>query len=189
MSSKSGKDAKKSAKKITKKKSAKNGKALKGKVSKKGKRLELGKKSKLQKEAAHPCHECSHCCSYMALEIDAPTTNREYDHMRWYLSRPQVEVFIDWEGDWYLQFESNCDHLLPSGMCGIYETRPAICRDYDWRECEHHNEEPAEKFLFRSSEDLLTWLRDRRPKAHKRFEAFRAKLRAREEAPELLQIS
>ncbi len=69
----------------------KNGKAAKGKKN--------GGRRAAEKESSHPCHECIHCCSYMALEIDAPTTNREYDHMRWYLSRPQVGVFIYWDED------------------------------------------------------------------------------------------
>jgi len=140
------------------------------------------------KADSHPCHECSLCCSYIALEIDEPTRNREYDYMCWYISRPNVELFIDWEGDWFLKVDSTCEHLLSSGLCGIYETRPKICREFDWEECERHNEQPAEQWIFRTPDDFLRWLEEQRPKAFRRFESFRAKLRKKKAAPELLRI-
>ena len=30
-----------------------------------------------------------------------------------------------------------CDNLLSDGRCGVYETRPKICRDYSTKNCEY----------------------------------------------------
>ena len=35
---------------------------------------------------------------------------------------------------------NKCDHLQPDNMCGIYETRPQICRDYSTDSCEYDND-------------------------------------------------
>jgi len=121
----------------------------------------------------HPCVGCAQCCRYVAIEIDAPTTMTEYDYLVWYLVHPGISVFVDWEGGWFVKFESRCQHLQPNGMCGIYETRPAICRDFDWKECEQHlKDEPADKWLFLSAAEFLAWFERQRPKAYQKFVAF-----------------
>src|SRR5262245_32665816 len=71
----------------------------------------------LQKEDAHPCFNCARCCTYIAVEIDAPTTNREYDYVVWYLYHPDVSVFVDWNSQWFVKFDSRCRNLTPQGLC------------------------------------------------------------------------
>ena len=94
--------------------------------------------------ADHPCFGCAQCCKYIAIEIDAPTTMQEYDYLVWYLVHPGVSVFVDFDNSWFVKFDSRCQHLQPSGMCGIYETRPAICREFSHTDCERHlKDEPA----------------------------------------------
>ena len=128
----------------------------------------------LQKESAHPCFNCAKCCTYVAIEIDAPTTPKEYDYLVWYLYHPGVTAFVDWSGDWFVKFESTCRQLTPQGLCGVYETRPAICRDFDWRDCEMHmKDDPPDKWLFESAESFLAWLEKQRPKAFKRFQHWK----------------
>jgi Fe-S-cluster containining protein len=90
----------------------------------------------IQKTSDHPCFECAKCCSYVAVEIDSPTTNAEYDQIVWYLYHENVEVFVDWEDAWHVLFRTRCEKLTSAGMCGVYERRPAICKDFDWRACE-----------------------------------------------------
>ena len=141
----------------------------------------------LEKESTHPCFSCALCCTYMALEIDNPSTNTEYDYLVWYLYHEGVSVFVDWEGDWYLKFESRCTHLTPNGMCGVYEDRPAICRDFSFLECERNNpEEPPDKWLFETADAFLDWFGRQRPKASERFQAFLAK-KKREKTPRELR--
>ena len=67
----------------------------------------------LAKQSDHPCFRCSQCCTYIATQIDEPTTMRDYDHVSWYLHHQGISVYIDWEGAWYLQIETRCEHLTP----------------------------------------------------------------------------
>jgi Fe-S-cluster containining protein len=143
----------------------------------------------IHKESAHPCFDCARCCTYVALEIDAPTTNKEYDYLVWYLFHPGVSVFVDWEGSWFVKFESRCRHLTEHGLCGVYEHRPAICRDFDWRDCEMHvKDEPPDKHLFESAEAFLAWLEGQRPKAWKRFQAWKREKKRTKTDPALRRV-
>lgn len=137
----------------------------------------------------HPCVDCAQCCKYVAIEIDAPTTMTEYDYMIWYLVHPGISVFVDWEGRWFVKFETRCSNLQQNGMCGVYETRPAICRDFDWTQCERHLvDEPADKWLFRSADEFRTWLERQRPKAYQKLLAFEAKHRRAKTPKELRRL-
>jgi len=107
-------------------------------------------------EGEYPCKRCGAvCCRHVALEIDKPTNKNDFDYIRWYLLHKKVEVFVD-EGKWYLKFESECDKLRPDGMCGIYDKRPSICRDYPPkdRECEFEGKEPYYDLRFRSVDEF-----------------------------------
>lgn len=143
----------------------------------------------IQKDSDHPCFECAKCCTYVAIEIDAPTTMKEYDYIVWYLYHEGLSVFVDWEGDWFVKFETRCKHLTGEGLCGIYEQRPAICKDFDWRECENTiRDEPADKWLFEEAEQFLEWLQRRRPKAFQRFQRFMRRQHETGEEPELERV-
>lgn len=82
------------------------------------------------------CLHCpAKCCHYIALHIDTPTTWDEFDTVRWFLLHEHTAVFVD--GDtWYLMVYTTCRELRPDGLCGIYPTRPKICRDYSTDQCE-----------------------------------------------------
>jgi len=127
----------------------------------------------LQKDSDHPCFQCAKCCTYVAVEVDSPRTMKEYDHVIWYLYHEGVSVFVDFEGDWYIKYETRCRNLTGEGLCGIYERRPAICLDFDWRDCENTvKDEPADKWLFESAEQFLSWFEERRPKTFRRYQRF-----------------
>ena len=83
------------------------------------------------------CEHCTAaCCRYVALPIDKPRSARDYDDIRWYLMHTGVSVFVE-EGDWYIQFETTCKNLGADNRCRIYESRPAICRDYEPGVCDY----------------------------------------------------
>ncbi len=86
-----------------------------------------------------PCDYCSaKCCRYFALPFDRPTTWKEFDQMRWFLLHERAAVFVE-NGDWYVLVYNVCRHLQADNRCGIYETRPQICRDYSTRNCEYED--------------------------------------------------
>lgn len=100
------------------------------------------------------CNQCSAlCCRYFVLEIDKPQTRRQFDDVRWYLIHENVFVFIE-KKKWYLGFYSRCKHLQPDNRCGIYHTRPRICRKYSTQNCDYHGGEYDWEVLFSSAEQL-----------------------------------
>ena len=99
------------------------------------------------------CEHCTaKCCRYFALPIDKPKAWEDFDHIRWYMMHGNVSVFVD-DGNWYLLVHADCKHLLPNHMCGTYETRPQICRDYTTDECEFDDDATHEQ-LFETSEQI-----------------------------------
>lgn len=83
------------------------------------------------------CQYCSaKCCKYFALPIDKPKTQQDFDYVRWYLLHEAATVFVE-DDTWYLLVHTRCKHLQQDNMCGIYETRPQICRDYTTENCEY----------------------------------------------------
>ena len=145
----------------------------------------------LAKQTGHPCFACSQCCAYIATQIDEPTTMKDYDHITWYLYHAGISAYIDWDGDWYLQMETRCDNLTEHGLCGIYDHRPGICKDFDWRDCESQQtpeEERPEKFLFRTTDEFFTWLETQRPRTHARYREFLAKKHSEHADPALARV-
>jgi Fe-S-cluster containining protein len=111
----------------------------------------------------HPnCGRCpAICCHYIASEIDAPTKPKDFDILRWYLMHPGVRVFVeDNTNSWFVQFMTRCRFLRPDNRCGIYETRPQICRDLDPTQCEFALG-PGDRFLFTNLEEFDRWLAER----------------------------
>ena len=87
-----------------------------------------------------PCVECGgKCCEYVAVEVDRPTTKKEYDHIRWWLVHRGVNVFIDHDRKWFIEFRSPCENLTPDKKCLMYHDRPNICRGHGNKdeECEY----------------------------------------------------
>jgi uncharacterized protein len=85
------------------------------------------------------CDHCTaKCCRYFALPIDTPTTRTDFDSMRWFLLHDRASVFVD-DDTWYLLIHTTCRHLQSDNRCGIYETRPQICRDYSTKDCEYED--------------------------------------------------
>lgn len=120
-----------------------------------------------------PCVECkAKCCRYVAVEIDKPTTKRDYDQVRWYLLHEHMKVFVDHDNDWFLEFETVCEELKENALCGVYETRPQICRDHGWPTgtCEHFDDpylhcwSTATEFEAWLDEEGIDWRWKRRPK-------------------------
>jgi Fe-S-cluster containining protein len=102
------------------------------------------KKPKLRREQLAPgevlCAHCTaKCCRYFALPIELPETFAEWEYIRWYLLHHGATVFRE-DDTWYLLVHSECKHLLSDNRCGIYDTRPQICRDYSTKDCEYEDD-------------------------------------------------
>ena len=93
------------------------------------------------------CDYCSaKCCKYFALPIDTPENRKDYDFIRWYLLHDAATVFTE-DDTWYLLVHTHCRHLGEDNRCGIYETRPQICRDYSTDACEYDETWTYERYF------------------------------------------
>lgn len=99
------------------------------------------------------CQHCTAiCCRYFSISLDTPKTWEDFDLLRWYMTHGRVSMFVD-EGQWYLVVHADCRYLGRDQRCGIYETRPAICRSYETDDCEFDNDHLFEKY-FESPEQI-----------------------------------
>ncbi len=109
-----------------------------------------------------PANEClcdyctAKCCRYFALPIETPTERKDFDYMRWYLLHDRATVFVE-DDTWYLLVHTTCKHLQKDNRCGIYHTRPQICRDYSTDNCEYEDTWTYEKY-FESPEQVAEYL-------------------------------
>lgn len=117
-----------------------------------------------------PCHLCTaSCCRYFALQLDKPQNKTDHDHIRWYLMHEGIAVWVQ-DGDWYLEVRTTCRHLQPDNRCGIYETRPQICRDYGLPgddPCEYFTQDLEYDLIFENDAEYVAWL-DKKKKAKKK---------------------
>ncbi len=115
---------------------------------------------KVKREDLEPgeslCDHCTaKCCRYFALPIDEPTTRPDFDYLRWYLLHEQATVFTE-DDTWYLLVHTKCKHLQADQRCGIYETRPQICRDYTTKDCEYDDTWTYDRY-FETSEQIAEY--------------------------------
>ena len=116
----------------------------------------------MKNEKAPPaCIVCGgSCCRYVAIEIDRPTTKTQYDHVRWYLLHENVNVFIEHDNKWYVEFRSPCEKLDDNGLCSIHKskTRPRICKTHGEEEgsCEYYDS--PYKIYFSTAKQFETYL-------------------------------
>ena len=100
------------------------------------------------------CDSCAAlCCRYFALPIDNPDCERDYDNIRWYLLHQNVVIFVE-SKQWYIGVLNRCKQLQPDNRCGIYLTRPAICRSYTTDNCDYHAGDYGYEHLFTSADAL-----------------------------------
>ncbi len=113
--------------------------------------------------------EGSKCCNYITQAIDTPRSIDEFDTLLWQLTHRNVQAYKDDDG-WFLLFYTTCQFLQSDGRCGIYETRPQMCRDYTNDYCEYDS--PAEEgfeLFFDGYQSLLAYCQKRFKKWDKRF--------------------
>ncbi|MFN6130479.1 MAG: YkgJ family cysteine cluster protein [Planctomycetota bacterium] len=124
------------------------------------------------------CDYCSaKCCRYFALPIEEPNTEQDFDYMRWYLLHDRASVFVE-DDVWYLLVHTTCKHLQNDHRCGIYYTRPQICRDYSTENCEY-DEDAVYEMYFETAEQVAEY-------TEARFHSQDESIRSRE--PELLPV-
>ena len=106
------------------------------------------------------CDQCvGLCCRYYAFAIEKPKNKRDFEDIRWYLLHEDSIVFVE-DGDWYIQVNRKCKELLPDNRCGIYFTRPTICREYTTKGCDWHGDEYDYDHLFTEQEQVAEFAKE-----------------------------
>ena len=126
---------------------------------------------KVQITAENKCEFCTNtkCCTYITQPVETPRSKDDFDHLLWQLAHNNIQAYKDEDG-WFLLINNTCDHLQADGRCGIYDTRPQVCRDYSNNYCEY--DAPAEEgfqLFFDGYESLLKYCRQRFRKWDMRF--------------------
>jgi len=115
----------------------------------------------IQLRRDNKCAFCakSKCCTYITQAVPTPRSKLDFDHLLWQVSHENIEVFKDEDG-WQLLIRTRCSHLQVDGRCGIYETRPHVCRNYSIENCEFSA--PADRELhFPDYDSLLVFCNKR----------------------------
>jgi Fe-S-cluster containining protein len=93
------------------------------------------------------CNYCTaKCCKYIAVAIETPHSPEDFEILRWYVMHDRVAVFVE-DDTWYVLVVGDCQHLTNDNRCGIYLTRPKICRDYSTAQCEYEDAWVYDKFF------------------------------------------
>ncbi len=114
------------------------------------------------------CTVCALCCTYVAIEINPPNSVPRATELLWYLYHEGVSLYEN-DGEWMVQFETRCMNLLEDNRCGVYETRPHICREYSEKECEVNTEDDGQTFYEPAT--FMAYLAHRRPRLHAKVAA------------------
>ncbi len=109
------------------------------------------------------CGFCTNslCCTYITQEIDTPRSIEDFDQLLWQLAHRNIQAYKDEDG-WFLLINNACTQLQADGRCGIYDDRPAICREYSNDFCEF--DQPAEEgfdLFFEDYAALLAYCKKR----------------------------
>jgi Fe-S-cluster containining protein len=110
------------------------------------------------------CLACGLCCTYISLEINGPTTVKRASEILWQLYHERVSVYRDSDDEWYVQFETRCQHLQADNKCGIYEQRPHVCREYSEVSCEINAEDAGQSFY--NAAEFLEFLKVKRKRVY-----------------------
>ena len=89
-----------------------------------------------------------------------------------------VTVFVE-KKQWYIGIANRCKQLQPDNRCGIYLTRPKVCRGYSTDNCDYHGGEYDFELLFTSAEQLERYAAEADSAKRKRARNGKAKSKAK----------
>lgn len=152
----------------------------KSSVAKKAPRKVTGPKKTFAGIKITPENKCgmcrsSICCTYVTQEIDTPRSIYDFDIWLWMLHHQDIQFYKE-DNSWYLKVLNRCTKLQPDGRCGIYETRPMICREHenDFCEFDETTEQGADLF-FGTAADLEKYCRKKFKNWDKRYDKLNKK--------------
>jgi len=122
----------------------------------------MPKKITASEKSKELCADCSLCCEYVNILIKKPKTKEAIDKIVWYLLHG-VEIHIDADGDWTVYLPLKCRALTEEKICGIYPTRPNICKQFSQSDCERYNHDSADDIVFANEKEFLAYVNSNLP--------------------------
>ncbi|MBT7366897.1 hypothetical protein HN814_01715, partial [Candidatus Woesearchaeota archaeon] len=104
------------------------------------------------------CLTCGKCCNYVTVALDEPSDYDDWNQLFWYLHHEKVFVYIDHDGDWFVEFKTKCEQTMSDGRCAVYSERPEVCRDHEADDCENNNCESPYLELFANVDELKEYM-------------------------------
>lgn len=127
------------------------------------KRIKIALEQEEKITSENKCSFCtgSICCTYITQHITAPRSKKDFEHLLWQISHQNIKFYKDKDG-WTLLVDSKCLHLQLNGDCGIYDTRPTICREHKNDYCEYDTpSEEGFELYFPDYDSLLVYCKKR----------------------------
>ena len=93
------------------------------------------------KKTFDPCGNCAMCCKYISIILKKPKNSHDIDNIYWYLLHEGITVCILEKNIWVIKIDTKCKNLAGSGLCKNYSSRPDVCRDYSFEQCERYGDE------------------------------------------------
>lgn len=116
-----------------------------------------------RRQSKPSCTACGLCCSYVAIEIDSPATVKQATQLLWYVYHEGVSLYVN-DDEWMVQFDTTCIHLQPDYRCGVYDTRPHICREFSEQDCEVNTGDDGKTFY--TATEFMAHLKETRPRIY-----------------------
>jgi len=107
------------------------------------------------------CKDCiAECCKHIALPIDEPTTQDDWQEIVNWLHHEGVSVYLDVEDDWLVDIKLRCNNL-DDNKCKVWGTTeyPTICANYDMDTCVMNEPGNYWKILFDTPEQAAEYAR------------------------------
>ena len=104
------------------------------------------------------CKDCNgKCCRQVVVELPTPKTIEDLEEVKWYVCHKNVNVFVESDGTWNVEFITPCNHLDKNNRCKIYQRRSKTCREHLEKDCEMNNPY-TELFIFKKIEDVEDYI-------------------------------
>jgi Fe-S-cluster containining protein len=106
------------------------------------------------------CEECKGaCCKDVAIEIDEPEDFDDFEDIKWLIAHENVNVYLDNEHDWLVEFKTRCKFLDEKNRCKIYHNRYKVCGEHDPISCVSNGNGRHHKMIFRNERDVDKYMK------------------------------
>ena len=107
------------------------------------------------------CGKCDgKCCRDVSIEIDKPENFDDFETIKWFLAHKNIIVYIDNDGDWMVEFETDCKFLDENNNCKIYSERYKMCLEHEPNECIMNGDGEHYERIFRTAEDIDSYMKE-----------------------------